>query len=515
MSQILHSWRDLTKSSLKTSLAFKALKSINDARVKERGFSTLLNNIKVLKQNRLLREKADNFYRHNIYTKVKNSWMDIVIDNRVETTKVLKIRRMHNRKLVTKCWEFMLKKTELKRAKIRALRKVTKMPAQIEYRLAVQKWKKFIKYERDLQQRVSEGQQYFKEKRLAYAFDKILQNRYITIENQKRDNEITRFYFNKQAVQIFAMLREFLEIQREKRYKFELAMNFRMSILVNKSMTSWKQYMIDNYELFLKKREVVRMLRTKKCPGAFRHWSEFAAKHKVYRLKSEKAIDCLNSHLKSKAVKALQLNTEERKDYRNLYRKAYLFHCDKLILKSLNSLKQYNSYSKIIREKRAELAATIRKVDYECRMRSVFTLLKTFNQMSKVTVNRAEGILNLKKKQRFWNYIRYYKNKKVSLKQRYNAVKSLNEKHTKKRFLDTWCQKYEIEWRIKDMKTRRDHNIMLSWFCACLREVNINRSLHFLLSQKHKVIKQDCFDAIRQNVKVMKVKKAKIRTAVE
>lgn len=84
--------------------------------------------------------------------------------------------------------------------------------------------------------------------------------------------------------------------------------------------------MTDNYELFVKKKALVKLLRERNCPYTFKKWGLFAAQHKVYRIKSEKAKALLNSNLMIKSFKGLHNNCQERKDYKILYQKAYLFN---------------------------------------------------------------------------------------------------------------------------------------------------------------------------------------------
>lgn len=79
--------------------------------------------------------KADQFHCKNTFKRIKNAWIDIVIKNRSETSRVVKIRNALQRKMITKCWDVMMKKTQNQRAKIRYIRKVTKIPARIEYKL--------------------------------------------------------------------------------------------------------------------------------------------------------------------------------------------------------------------------------------------------------------------------------------------------------------------------------------------------------------------------------------------
>jgi len=122
------------------------------------------------------------------------------------------------------------------------------------------------------------------------------------------------------------MLRKFLNLQRDKRYKLEKAIKFRKNTLVVKGMKVWKKYMSDNYELFIKRKALLKRLKERNCPLALKKWSMFAENHKVFRLKNEKAETFNKTQLMKKAFLCFNINTQERKDFRILYKKAYLFH---------------------------------------------------------------------------------------------------------------------------------------------------------------------------------------------
>ena len=142
--------------------------------------------------------------------KLKSAWIDQVLKNRVETQKIVKIRNMRTRKIVTKCWELMLKKTEYQRTKIRSVKSVTKIPVKMEYRLVFEKWGEYIQSERKLEKKVEEGIKYFAHQRLSTAFSKLVDDHRYSIQRKNREDEIVTFYFSKQARQIFIMFRDFL-----------------------------------------------------------------------------------------------------------------------------------------------------------------------------------------------------------------------------------------------------------------------------------------------------------------
>lgn len=173
---MLTQWRDYSKHQTKINRIYKELKAKTDNDKVERGFSRFQKGIEIMKLTKAKNAKADQFYRKNTFKNIKNAWMVIVIKNRSETSRVVKLRNALQRKLITKCWDVMMKKTETQRAKIRYIRKVTKIPAKIEYRLCLQKWKKFVIYERDLQNKVQQGIEYFNQKRISAGFYHLLEN---------------------------------------------------------------------------------------------------------------------------------------------------------------------------------------------------------------------------------------------------------------------------------------------------------------------------------------------------
>lgn len=152
--------------------------------------------------------KTHNFLQ--LAKRIKSAWIDQVLQNRDITQKVVRIRNMRERKIVTKFWESMLKKTESQRAKIRCIKSVTKIPVKMEYRFTFEKWIGFINSERKLEKKIKEGISYFTQKRQALALGKLVDDHRYSIERKQREDEIVIFYFSKQARQIFVMLREFL-----------------------------------------------------------------------------------------------------------------------------------------------------------------------------------------------------------------------------------------------------------------------------------------------------------------
>lgn len=58
-------------------------------------------------------------------------------------------------------------------------------------------------------------------------------------------------------------------------------------------------------------------------------------------------------------------NTNERKEFRVLYKKAYLYYCENLLTKGMNSFVAYKEYSIEIRQKRLHLEAVVKKVDLQ------------------------------------------------------------------------------------------------------------------------------------------------------
>jgi hypothetical protein len=378
----------------------------------------------------------------------------------------------------------MLMKTEHQRAKIRCIRQVTKIPARFEYKQCLQKWKKFIIYERNLQNKVQQGIEYFDQKKLTSGFYRLLEKHRIVNEKKRRDTQIDKFYFNKQAVKILKMMKGFLEIRRENRSKFEASVMFRTSSLANKVMGGWKRYMSDNYELFIKKKALIKRLKERKCPSVFKKWSLFADKHKVYRIKSEKAKALSNSNLMLKTFASFQNNCQEHKDFRALYKKAHLFHCERLISKVLLRFKEHTKYSRDMKEKRSNLEFTICKVDRADLLQVSFGSIKLFNYQNDQYLAANIKLLEHKKMQRFFNYIRYYLTKRKNLKSRFEALKVKTESHLVSKFMKNLTKAYDIECHIKVMKSRRDLETQYVWFSECLREVNANKVLSNYLQVK-------------------------------
>lgn len=270
----------------------------------------------------------------------------------------------------------MLDKTYHKRMRIKSIHKITRIPEMIQYRLVVKKWERFVKFERKMQDRVDDAYQKFSARRLVIALNTMRENNLIKQERKERYEQIKRFYFNKQAVQILHMFKAFIEIQRNKHEKAELAFKFRTFSLTTKSINSWKKYMKDNYELFLKKKAVIKHLRARNCPSALAHWTEYSIKHRIFRLKTEKALSYLHTSLMSKSMSALSHNVLLQREYKALYKRSTLFHCQKLVQKSFRSLSLYRTHSIAVKKNRDILGSTIKKVDRETGKKSLLDLLK-------------------------------------------------------------------------------------------------------------------------------------------
>lgn len=74
-------------------------------------------------------------------------------------------------------------------------------------------------------------------------------------------------------------------------------------MLIYKGMRSWRKYMAENYELFVKRRALLKRLKERNIPKALAQWSLFAEKHKIFRIKSEKAMGFQNKNLMMKGLK--------------------------------------------------------------------------------------------------------------------------------------------------------------------------------------------------------------------
>ena len=118
IQSIVTKWKEYTAHKIKISKILQEHKTVVENRNVKRGFSVFKRGIEKLKESKMNHQKADLFFYQNTCRKVKAEWMNQVIRNREETQKVVRIRNMRTRKIVTQCWEFMLKKTEVQRAKI-------------------------------------------------------------------------------------------------------------------------------------------------------------------------------------------------------------------------------------------------------------------------------------------------------------------------------------------------------------------------------------------------------------
>lgn len=84
--------------------------------------------------------------------------------------------------------------------------------------------------------------------------------------------------------------------------------------------------MTDNYELFIKRKALVKKLREQKLPNALNKWINYANLKSEYTEKKSKAYKFLTSNLLQKSMKALEVNRVERKEFRVLYKQACLYH---------------------------------------------------------------------------------------------------------------------------------------------------------------------------------------------
>ena len=160
----------------------------------------------------------------------------------------------------------------------------------VQYRQAIYKWAEFVNIEQNIDQRVVEAKEVFRLKRISWAINKMYDHSIKSKELKRRNNQIRQYYFDKQAIKIFEMFKMFLSIRRQERCRLEIALHFRAYNLTSKAYRAWNKYMADNYELFVKKKAVIKRLRQLKCPDALKQWSKFTELSKCYNKKKQKAI---------------------------------------------------------------------------------------------------------------------------------------------------------------------------------------------------------------------------------
>lgn len=189
--------------------------------------------------------------------------------------------------------------------------------------------------------------------------------------------------------------------------------------------------MSDNFELFVRKKALIKRLRERRCPPALQHWSQYAELHKMSRLKNERARGFLNTNLYLKAFSSLRIYWESKKDFREAYRKACTIHTQSLIAKGFYRLNSYKDKSIELRGKRGNLDKVVRNVYVTSLKRTMFLSIKAFNSNTKADHVNHVATLEKKKLQRYLNYLRYYKNKKQGLKAKHKILKKATESRLK------------------------------------------------------------------------------------
>ena len=207
---ILQRWKEYSSEKSRIRAISERLQAKTEIKKVSLGFQDFRKAILKLKEIKAKNKKADLFHNTNLVKAVKSAWVDQVIQNRDITQKVVRIRDMRKRKVISKCWEIMLQKTEDIRAKIRCVKSITKIPFRMEYRLSFQKWTDLVVSERKLEAKTEEVRKYFAKKKLSTALVKIVDDYRYKVDRRRREQEIENFYFSKQAKSIFAMFREFL-----------------------------------------------------------------------------------------------------------------------------------------------------------------------------------------------------------------------------------------------------------------------------------------------------------------
>jgi hypothetical protein len=102
MTDVITQWRDYAKHQSKINIVYTEYKQKIDSEKVERGFSTFQKGIDRLRLIKAKNAKADQFRQINMFKNIKDAWMAIVVGNRIETSKVVKIRNRLKRKLITK-----------------------------------------------------------------------------------------------------------------------------------------------------------------------------------------------------------------------------------------------------------------------------------------------------------------------------------------------------------------------------------------------------------------------------
>ena len=109
-------------------------------------------------------------------------------------------------------------------------------------------------------------------------------------------------------------------------------------------------------------------------------------------------------------------------------------------------------------------------------MKKVLNSLIKYNIDSNETLEYFKDILKKKKKQRLFNSLRYFKNKNLDLKVRYEALKDATEKRIKHSFILRWVKEYDNQWVIKELKLKQELKIKSLWFSELKHEYIINKA---------------------------------------
>ena len=119
LQKIIIEWRSCTAKKIKIhELSNQFKRSVDEARV-QRGFDSFINGINHLRKMNSNHYKAQMYHTAKTKSLFLTAWNRRRLDNRVETRKIMRIRKMLNIKTIAKCWAFMLDKSHDKRMKIR------------------------------------------------------------------------------------------------------------------------------------------------------------------------------------------------------------------------------------------------------------------------------------------------------------------------------------------------------------------------------------------------------------
>ena len=155
----------------------------------------------------------------------------------------------------------------------------------------------------------------------------------------------------------------------------------------------------------------------------------------------------------------------------------------------------------------------IRKIDQQTLLRSAFESFHVFNSNTKFFIEASKALLKHRKTLRFFNYIRYFVNKKKDMKARFELQSKNTEKRMKSAFFRKWMRQYDIEWNIKKMEKKREQRLKLASILSLIKEVNINKILKSHIQRKNFERKSECFEALTQNLNYMRIENVKVKSA--